>query len=247
MTATCAARGLVDRHFEGSIDPRDERALRDHLPGCPRCRDRYERYLVLARLDPRVPSAQRRLGRGLGIAARRSPILGARSLALAAVAAIAAVWLIRPRHDAEFTARGGAAATTGEAVFVYRIAAAGSAAQPVLDGAIRATDELAFAYQNQHGWKRLLIYANDATGRRYWYHPAWTDEAAAPRAIAIAAGPDRHELPEAIAQPLPRGRIWLHAVFTDAAVDVRSVERGDLPAVSRDLAIALDVTGPVIP
>ena len=49
----CDVRRLVDRHFAGSIAPRDEHTLREHLPSCVSCFARYERQLVLAKLDPR--------------------------------------------------------------------------------------------------------------------------------------------------------------------------------------------------
>lgn len=241
----CPQRPLVDRHFAEAITPREERTLRGHLPGCDACRAHYERYLLLARLDRSVAPASRRIARGLGVSPRRRWIVAPLAAGLG-VAAIAAVLLLPLGRAPEFTPRGGELDRAGQAVRVYRIAGPGAAAQPILDGAIRPGDELAFAYENQRGWKHLLIYASDATGRRYWYHPAWTDAAANPVAIAIAAGAARHELPEAVIQPLPLGRIWLHAVFTDEAVDVRTIERGTLPAHAEEITMALEVTAGAI-
>jgi hypothetical protein len=238
---TCPQRKLVDRHFAASITTREERILRDHLPGCDACRARYERYLLLARLDRSVPPASQRIARGLGVSPRRRWIVAPLAAGLS-VAAIAAVLMIPRGRAPEFTPRGGAQDRAGQAVRVYRIAGPGTTAQPIFDGAIRSGDELAFAYENQHGWKRLLIYATDATGRRYWYHPAWTDPAATPVATAIEPGAARRELPEAVAQPLPLGRVWLHAVFTDEAIDVRTIERGTLPAHGEEITMALEVT-----
>jgi len=241
---TCPQRPLIDRHFAASITPREERTMRDHLPGCEACRTRYERFLLLARLDRSVPPASQRIARGLGVSPRRRWIGAPLALGLSAVA-IAAVLVLPRGRPPEFTSRGGELDRAGQAVRVYRIAGPGAAAQPILDGAIRSGDELAFAYENQHGWKHLLIYASDASGRRYWYHPAWTDAAATPVAIAIEPGAARRELPEAIAQPLPLGRISLHAVFTDDAIDVRTIERGTLPAHAEEITMALEVTAGV--
>jgi len=238
---TCPQRPRVDRHFAEAITPSEERVLRDHLPGCGACRDRYERYLVLARLDRSVPSASRRIARGLGMSPRRRWIAAPLAAALG-VAAITAVLVIWPGRAPEFAPRGGEIDRAGQAVRVYRIAGRGAAAQPILDGVIRSGDELAFAYENPHGWKRLLIYASDASGRRYWYHPAWTDAAANPVAIAVEPGAARRELPEAVIQPLPPGRVWLHAVFTDDPVDVRTIERGTLPPHAEEITMALEVT-----
>ncbi|HEX3757049.1 MAG TPA: hypothetical protein VHW23_00015 [Kofleriaceae bacterium] len=242
MTPSCPSRSLVDRHFAATITPHAERALRQHLPDCEVCRERYERHLVLASLDRRVPAMQDRLARGLGLAPPRRPATRWAGLALGLAAASAALVLLwqAPPQPAPPLARGGGVHDADQALYIYRIAP-GESPRPVLDGAIRAGDELAFAYQNRRGWTRLLVWAIDEAQRVYWYHPGWTDPAATPVAIAIDAGPDHRELPEAVAQPLRPGRLWLHALFTDEAVDVRAIERGQRPARGEDIVIALDV------
>ena len=113
--------------------------------------------------------------------------------------------------------------------------------RPVLDGVIHTGDELAFGYRNRGGWKRLLVYAVDPAGRVYWYHPGWLDAAESPVAIAIDAVDERRELPEAIAQPLSAGPVWLHAVFLDEGLDVRAVERGERPERFKELVVPLTV------
>ncbi|MFP2959625.1 hypothetical protein ACLEPN_17730 [Myxococcus sp. 1LA] len=67
MSPSCDLLPLVDRHFSGRIAPPDERRMREHLPDCAHCRERYERQLLLARLDPSALDARTRLARGLGI------------------------------------------------------------------------------------------------------------------------------------------------------------------------------------
>jgi len=239
MKPSCASRSLVDRHFAGTISPADERALRGHLETCATCRERYDRYLLLARLDRSVPSAEDRLARGLGLS---RPRRAWRPLAVVALGFAVAllVFQLRSPDPQAYVARGGAAVDPDQALYVYRIAA-GGVPQPVLDGVIRTGDELAFAYRNRAGWPRVLVYGVDQGGRVYWYHPGWTDPAATPVAVPIEAGPERHELPEAVAQPLPPGRLQIHAVFTDEAVDVRAIERGAVPARATEIVVSLDV------
>ena len=237
---------LVDRHFAGVITPSDERVLRSHLPGCAECRARYDRWLVLARLDRKVPSAEDRLARGLGLggSGRASTRSTALVVGLAAACAVAVI-VVRapataPPDIRELRPRGEPIAMSGPALYVYRVSGGGPA-RPVLDGVIHSGDELAFAYRNTGGWQRLLVYAVDPVGRVYWYHPAWTDAASAPVAVPIEPAAEHRELPEGIAQPLPVGPVWLHAVFLDEALDVHAVDRGQRPERFKELVVPLTV------
>src|SRR5262249_55391412 len=109
---SCGFSRQVDRHFAGSIDPRSEHSLREHLADCEYCRTRYERRLLIGRLDPRARGAEERLGRGLGVAPARSPWMG---LGIAVAATAAALLVLGPRTlhtarvapDSEFQKRGG--------------------------------------------------------------------------------------------------------------------------------------------
>jgi len=237
MTMGCSSRGSVDRHFAGSLGAPAERELRMHLPGCDACRERYERYLLLARLDRSVASAEERLARGLGLSPRRPR---ARWLAFAGglAAACAALVLVLHTPEPAYLARGAPIADPDEALDVYRI---DGAPRLVLDGVIHPGDELAFAYRNRRGWTHAMVFAIDQTGRVYWYHPGWTDADASPTAVPIESGASRHELPDAVSHRLPPGRIWLHALFSDDAPDVRAVEHGLRPDRHEELIIALDV------
>lgn len=236
---SCPSRSLVDRHFAADIAPSDERALRAHLPGCAVCRARYDRYLVLAELDRGVPAMQDRLARGLGLSRRRRAWSRAAGVALGLAAAVVALSLWLPGR--RYVARGGAGADADQALYVYRIPPGGTP-QPVVNGVIGNRDELAFAYLNRVGWHRLLVYAVDEAGRVYWYHPAWTDASADPVAVRIQAGIERFELAEAIAQPVPRGRLDIHAVFTDDVVSVQTIERGARPGRAAELVVPIQVT-----
>lgn len=239
MNEPCPSRGLVDRHFRSRIEPRREIQLRAHLRTCESCHWRYERYLLLAQFDRSIASAEDRLACALGLAPRRQgwsrPV--AVAVGLATVLVALCLW---PVAQPAYVARGGGAVDSDQALYVYRIAP-DSTPQPVVKGLIGTRDELAFAYVNRAGWSRLLVYAIDEAGRIYWYHPGWTDAATAPVAVQIDAGSERHELTEAIAQPLPHGRLEIHAVFTDDTVSVQEIERGKRPARAQELVIPIQV------
>ena len=175
----CALQTLVDRHFGGRSRLATDRQLREHLPTCATCRTRYDRQLLLARLDPRAPSAEDRLARGLGF----SPAPKRYRYLLPAFAAVALCFAVWPR-SAGFQARG-----TPEQLFVYRVRAGQAPAQ--VSGEIAPGDELAFAYANARH-RHLLIYGVDEHGHVYWYHPAWPDGAAAPIAISTDSSPGTH-------------------------------------------------------
>ena len=96
------------------------------------------------------------------------------------------------------------------------------------------------AYRNGCGKRRLLVFAVDERRRVYWYHPAWTDGSARPRAINISAQPGLHELPEAVAHRFAGRRITVYGVFTDEPLAVTRVEQlvGALGAPGDKLPLA---------
>jgi hypothetical protein len=238
---TCRHQRLVDRHFGRGLGRRRERALREHLPACAACRSRYERQLLLAELDPRRPDAQVRLGRALGI---HRPAIRARAwgpgLAVAAAVAIGLVWwAARPRlpETATFAARG--AGDGASRVAIYRVRP--GAPPAIVEDAIDAADELAFAYENPAGWRYLMIFGVDEHRHVYWYHPAWLDPSDDPGAIPVEGSPVRRELPEAIRHALDGDRLRVYAVFSAAPPTVREIEAAVMAAPP--LAGSLPVTG----
>jgi hypothetical protein len=222
---TCRHESFVDAHFAGDQSPNDERAMRAHLPGCAACTARYQRQLLLARLDPRALSSEERLGRGLGVTRRRLlglPALGG-TLGFAVAAAVLLLWARGGDQEAGFTPRG--APTASEAgLRVFRLGAGGAPARVEPEGTIAAADELAFAYSNPRGRRRLMVFAVDEQRRVYWYHPAWERETDNPVAVTIEAGAAWRELPAAVRHPLAGAELRVHALFTDEALDVRAVE-----------------------
>jgi hypothetical protein len=230
----CAQRRLIDRHFAARITPREESALRAHLPGCDPCRARYERHMLHAELVGGRPHMAERLAVGLGVGptpvARASHDLRSQGRwVLAAATAAACVALavhgqIGHAPDSEFSARGPASNVTGGALEIYRVAEDGST-EPS-EGWVSARGELAFAYRNPTGFARLLVFGVGDGGDIYWFHPAWTDESQDPVAVPIDVGEGPFELPEAIHHEVRGSRLRVVALFTNDALSVRAVEEG---------------------
>jgi len=220
----CTLRSRVDDHFAGRIRPRAEQALRRHLPECAACSLHYERRLLLSKLDPRGIDAGTRLGIGLGLRARRIPLAAALSAA-SAVAALTAIvffllWPTAGPSPAEFAARGPGAMPAR--LLVYNLQ---PGTPPALaEEEIGADDELAFAYENTGGKKRLLVFGVDEHRNIYWYHPGWLDAARNPVAVSIEPGPGIHELPEAVSHRLNGKNLLIHGIFTDEPLSVRDME-----------------------
>jgi hypothetical protein len=220
-------RQAITAHFRGVIGPPQERAMREHLPRCSACRDHYDRYLRLARLDPRARSPEERIARGLGFSAGRRLWSGWRMAGLAVAGAVAAAVVVLPRVSQQpgpaFGVRGGAGAADAE-VLVYRIPTPRSAPRAAGD-VIAPTDELAFAYRNPIGKRRLMIFGVDEHRHVYWYHPAWSHAAENPTGIEISTAPGTHELPDAVTHPLDGEELSIHALFSDQALTVRQIEQ----------------------
>jgi hypothetical protein len=218
----------IAAHFRGTIGPLAERAMRDHLPACVACRDHYDRHLWLMPLDPCALPAEDRLARGLGLPAPRHTSRGWRLAGLGAAVGLAVAAFVvlgpsgRDRNDG-FLARGGASSGRAE-LLVYRVA--GSAARPRPAGDVMTPrDELAFAYRNPIGKRRLMVFGVDEHHHVYWYHPAWLRAAENPPGIAISSAPGAHELPDAVTQTLDGEELSIHALFSDQALTVRDVEQ----------------------
>jgi hypothetical protein len=211
------------KHFALSISPQAEHTLRQHLTECRDCCAWYERQLVRASLDPRAPSAERRLATGLGFELQDRPQGFSFRVGLAAAVVALCALLVYTKRPAELTARGGAEASGLAQVFVYRVLP-GQPARAV-DGRMGKADELAFAYVNSAGFKKLMIFGVDEHRHVYWYHPGWSRPSENPRAIGILTGPELRELPEAIAHDLDGKTLTIHALFSNSDLSVQELER----------------------
>jgi hypothetical protein len=225
--STCLGRALVDRHFSGTIVPAEEQRLRAHLPGCSECRAHYESWLLLAQIDPSVPDAQQRIGRGLGFghSAKRRATSYIAAAAIAAGAILGVRFLPRSSESDEGFASRGADATSINApeLIVYRTTSRGAA--PMLaTTTLGRNDELSFAYTNPAGKRFAMIFGLDANRHVYWYYPAWTDSTENPTSIPILAGGNSHDLPDAVRQDLKGSSLTIHAVLSDVPLSVREVE-----------------------
>lgn len=222
---SCTMRSAIDEHFSGRITPDSEQALREHLPTCLDCQAYYHRHLVLSDLDPEGLDPQRRLARGLGLHMKRRRLVLVSIPALAAAAAIALLVILWPAagpDDGGLVSRGGSVETTPTRLEVYRVQP-GDPAVRVQDE-IGARDELAFAYENRAGKKRLLIFGVDERSNIYWYHPAWQDPAENPVAVIIERGEGIRELPEAIGHSIRGETLRIYGIFTDDPLPVGSIE-----------------------
>jgi hypothetical protein len=214
-------RRLVDHHFDGGLSANDEALLREHLPGCESCRQAYESYQVAERLGATTMDARDRLGRALGLGRARGGRRWALGTLAVAGAAAALLLLAGPRHPGP--AARGPAIDGAEALDVATFRLHGHVSTRV-EHAVAAGDELAFAYRNELGKAYLMIFAVDGDGHVLWYHPAWTNPADNPKAVAISKQIGFKELPEAIRQPVHGPRLSLYSLFMDEPLDVRSVE-----------------------
>lgn len=221
--SVCSHRGHVDRHFEGTLSPADERAMREHLPACAACHAHYERWLLFSKLDPAALPAERRIARGLGLERRSlSRLVPLGAVTVLAAAAALALWARAGSDTSGFVARGPALGAPTSRVFVYDVR---PGAPPALaEGTVGRRDELAFAYENVAAKNRLMIFGVDEHRHVYWFYPAWTSAAEDPVAIAIESDGRRHELPEAVRQDFDGKQLAIRALFLDAPVSVRSVE-----------------------
>ena len=226
----------IDRHFARKLSRSREVRLRAHLPTCSSCRAYYEGQQMIERLDPRGCNPRERLAAALGVPAFTKRPAVRRYFAAAALAGGMACLLLLAKmrtSNEDFTARGRVAdhAPAGLEVAVYRMK---TPREPERVGEqVLARDELAFSYRNESGKAFLMIFAVDGVGRVAWYHPAWTEPSANPKAVPITKQIGFKELPEAIRIPLQGDTITLHSLFMDRALDVRSVEQRVAKMVSK--------------
>lgn len=242
-----ALRRLVDQYFDGRLSAERSHAMFEALQDDEAAQAYFERRQVLADLDPAAGDAAARIGQSLGFAVpspepERSPLLSWLP-GLSIVGAAAAVLLLvvpggegtdprpppsRPPPSSDgFTSRGNGTVDAGlkPDIVAYRISGKGDAQTSVeVQDSIAATDELAFAYLNPTGKKHLMVWGVDEGGSVFWYHPAWTDAANNPAAVAVRQAKTLTELPEAIAHDLSGKQLSLFALLTDERPTVRDVE-----------------------
>jgi len=222
-----AQRRLIHGHFAGGLDPDDEARLRSHLPICAECRREYERHQMAERLDPGAPAPYERLAAALGLSVgQRHPRRKRLAWALASFAvagAVASFVMVRAHGEDGISSRGAGIETAAALdLAVFRVDRQGESTR--VKDVVAPDDELAFAYRNEVGKSFLMIFAVDSQNRVMWYHPAWTNSADNPQAVAITKQVGFKELPEAVRHPVQGSLLTLYALFLDSPLDVRAVE-----------------------
>lgn len=250
--SACTFRDAVDAHFDGGLPPAEEHELRLHLPTCEACTRRYERHLILEAVTPDALGPKARLRRGLPLPAPEAATPAVTPLrrwigpaaGVLALAACLLLFLRRPPQDnAGFHARGqeiGSTKAAAPELEIYRLVDGGGR---VVEGAVGRGDELAFAYKNPSGKKRILVFGVDEHRHVYWYHPAWTRPEDTPLAVTIRPASELVELEEGIAHDLDGRSLRIYALFTDEALTVKDVEA--TVAARPVLAPALDIPNAV--
>jgi hypothetical protein len=147
---------------------------------------------------------------------------------------------VAPSQAPEFVARGTSDWSGAPHLMIYRL---GPNHPPELvGGVINRSDELAFAYTNPQGLEHLMIFGVDEHRHMYWYHPAWSNEGENPVGIAVATGPEVHELAEAVSQRLDGRILRIIGLFTRDNISVKQVERvvNEAPAGAVNFPQSLD-------
>ncbi len=229
------ARFLLEKQFtEGRLPKAEADALRESIARSPSLRAEYNRYVELERtLDgDRTPSAQidRILERGAPEVPRssRQGWLRFAPVGLMALAAsMALIVLTRPSvtERSAFTAR----SAGGEPAWIkiYRTDGQGKATPEPLRKSMHRGDGLLLSYQvlQSSSHRYLAIMARDAQGRVHWMYPAYRDAKESPRSIRVEPRKQETELPDMILMKPALGKMRICGLFTDAAMDIKSIDR----------------------
>lgn len=239
-SASCQHERRVDAHFAGKIAVDEEAQMRRHLlDGCPKCRHRYTRLAMLAKVDRRALPAEERLASGLGLSrrARVGSWVGLFSLLAGAVMAL----LVWPRFGGEgFQARGehGPTSEVRAELLVFRVRQGGDSER--LSEAFSAPDRLAFAYRNPTAKRYLYVFGVDEHGHVYWYAPAWTDPTQDPAAAPARQDAGLHEMEKAVGHHYDGTRLAIHGLLTDRAWRVKELEKTLANAAASGRPLAFD-------
>jgi hypothetical protein len=229
----------VEGHFDGTATPTADRKMFAHLPSCERCREQYRTLAMLEALEAGGGDrARERLARGVfAPAGAGKPTRAMFGTGLVLAFGCVALVVSFGRGAPSFRARGGVGAEqaqgTEPSLAIYRVPRDRENPERLAVGETRragsvmhAGESLAFSYTSPAalGVGYLMVFARDAGGRVYWFWPAWSDEAADPTSLSIAATAEPIELTEAVRHPLPAGPLTIVGLFTPRPLHVREVE-----------------------
>ena len=224
------ARALLEKQFtEGQLPPLQARALKVQLSRSPKLREEYNRYVELERTlsQQTTPQAQvdRLLARGAPVTSswRKSAVLRFSTGLLALAAGLLLFALVRPAPS-EFTARSG----RGDQAWIKAYRVAPKEPPEPLREQMQRGDGLLFSYRVLKGSEHrfLAIMAKDAQGRVHWLYPAYRDPSESPRSIPVQPNQKEVELPDMVLIKPAAGKMRICGVFTERALDVKTVDRG---------------------
>lgn len=255
---TCPDDDVLIALDDGELAESQARSVRAHVETCTRCRaTRAEIAELGADLRAPVPGA---LGAPTaeafadGILAaidrpratrreRTRPLARwAALLAAAALLPLATVEVVRraraPEPQPEWTARGtDVRAMDAPRPFVRFGVVAGSAFEPIVDGATVAEDALLAAESSGEGDapRYLLAFLIDATGERHWIYPVYEPGAAPPASVALPVTQGSRVLGSMTRLDHPaHGPAELVAVVLPRSETVDYVERAAREQLSRE-------------
>jgi hypothetical protein len=224
----------LDAHFAGRSSTRADRRLFRHLKGCDACRAQYRTLAMLESLEADgADRARARMGRGLFEPAPKRVFV---SMGLVtACACLVLVFSLGRSHTSEFAARGRVPGFEAlePSLAIYRIprepdnAAVPAVAETQRAGSVlHAGESLAFTYTNPPsiGASYVMVFARDASGRVYWFWPAWDDAATDPQSLQVPASGSPVELTEAVRHDLKPGPLTIVGLFSPKPLHVREVE-----------------------
>ena len=231
------SRAQIDRHFTGRIRPAEEQAMRTHCGDCEDCRRYYERQQLFSELSPGALPERERIARGLGLPTpgrlpRASWLVG--TLAAAAALLLVALPRLLPSDAEAFAARG----TLKQAPITLEVYRLADGRSTPARGAIRLSDELAFAYTNRAERAYLMVFGVDEHAHVFWFQPTWNDAMLDPESVSIVKGPGLRELSEAVSHDFDGQSLTLFGLFSQRPLHVRDVERELLAARSQGTALS---------
>ncbi|MBL8920232.1 MAG: hypothetical protein JNJ54_15305 [Myxococcaceae bacterium] len=222
---------------EGEVTARRAEALRAELATSPTLRAEQARLEALvAALEapaPRLEGLDLRDGFWAMADAAPAPVRSGPGLRVAAALAVAAglalvtATAVMLRDDGVREKGASGAELTGFEAWVLR-----DGQVTRLGPTMHRDDALGFSYRNLPGSsaRAIMVYAEDAAGRVFWFYPAWTDPGARPSAVPIGVSNAPVRLDEAVRHELSPGLLTIHALFLDTPVSVVDVEAGRVRA-----------------
>jgi hypothetical protein len=229
----------VEAHFAGKTSSAADRSMFAHVRTCERCRDEYRGFALLESLEADgAERAQARLARGVFDPAV-APQAKTKTKVFGFVLAFGCFALVVSfgRAPASFQARGGAGTSSDEpSLAIYRVPRDRETPEVLAPSEtvragnlVHAGESLAVSYTNpasvqSSGSCCLMVFGRDASGRVYWFWPAWNDASQDPTSVPISTGAAALELTEAVRHPLQTGPLTIVGLFTPRPLHVHEVE-----------------------